>query len=108
MPKRITPLSEVNVRTAKPQEHTYKIFDGGGLFLLVTPSGGKLWHFKYRFDKKEKKLTFGPYPEISLADARQRRDEARNQVCDPDMAMVKPSGRTNKKLTRPVVSGWAA
>ena len=80
MPKKITPLSEVKVRTAKPQEGTYKIFDGGGLFLLVTPSGGKLWHFKYRFDKKEKKLAFGTYPEISLADARQRRDEARKQV----------------------------
>ena len=80
MPKRITPLSEIKLRTAKPQVNEYKIFDGGGLFLLVTPSGGKLWHFKYRYDKKERKLTFGPYPEISLADARQRRDEARRQV----------------------------
>lgn len=82
MPKRITPLSEVKVRNAKPQENEYKIFDGGGLFLLVTPSGGKLWHFKYRHDKKERKLTFGPYPAISLADARQRRDEARKQVAN--------------------------
>ncbi len=80
MPKRITPLSEAKVRTAKSQENEYKIFDGGGLFLLVTPSGGKLWHFKYRFDNKEKKLTLGTYPEISLADARQRRDEARKQI----------------------------
>jgi len=80
MPKRITPLSEVKVRTAKSLERTYKIFDGGGLFLLVTPSGGKLWHFKYRFDKKEKKLALGTYPEISLADARQRREDARRQV----------------------------
>ncbi len=76
MPKRITPLSDVKVRTAKPHDTEYKIFDGGGLFLLVTPSGGKLWHFKYRFVNKERKLTFGPYPEISLADARQQRDEA--------------------------------
>jgi integrase len=80
MPKRITPLSEVKVRNAKSQESAYKLFDGGGLFLLVTPSGGKLWHFKYRFDKKEKKLTFGAYPEISLADARHQRDEARRQL----------------------------
>lgn len=80
MPKRITPLSEIKVRTAKPQKDTYKIFDGGGLFLMVTPSGGKLWHFKYRFDGKEKKLSLGSYPEISLADARQRREEARSQV----------------------------
>jgi len=80
MPKRIAPLSEVRVRTTKPKEKEYKLFDGGGLFLMVTPSGGKLWHFKYRFDKKEKKLTFGPYPEISLADARQKREDARRYL----------------------------
>ena len=80
MPKRITPLSEVKVRNTKPKGNAYKLFDGGGLFLFVTPSGGKLWHFKYRFDNKEKKLAFGTYPEISLDDARQRRDEARRQV----------------------------
>jgi integrase len=80
MPKRIRPLSEVKVRTAKPQNKDYKLFDGAGLFLLITPSGGKLWHFKYRFDKKEKKLALGAYPEISLLDARKRRDEARSQI----------------------------
>jgi hypothetical protein len=82
MPERITPLSEVKVRTVKPQENEYKLFDGGGLFLLVTPSGGKLWHFKYRFDNKEKKLTCGTYPEISLLDARKLRDEARTQLAN--------------------------
>jgi hypothetical protein len=80
MPRRITPLSEVKVRNSKSKENAYKLFDGGGLFLLVTPTGGKLWHFKYRFDQKEKKLTFGSFPEISLADARQRREEARKQI----------------------------
>jgi len=80
MPKRITPLSETKVRNSKPQENAYKLFDGGGLFLFVTPSGGRLWHFKYRFDTKEKKLSLGTYPEISLADARMRREEARRQI----------------------------
>ncbi|MGD0169078.1 MAG: integrase arm-type DNA-binding domain-containing protein [Smithella sp.] len=80
MPKRIKPLSEVSARTVKPQEKDFKLFDGGGLFLLVTRSGGKLWHLKYRFDGKEKKLAFGAYPEISLLDARQKRDEARRQL----------------------------
>jgi len=80
MPKRITPISEVKICTAKPGKSPYKIFDGGGLFLMVTPSGGRLWHFKYRFDSKEKKLALGTYPEISLADARLRRDEARRQI----------------------------
>lgn len=53
MPQR-APLSDIKVRTAKPRESNYKIFDGGGLFLLVTPSGGKLWHLKYRVNKKER------------------------------------------------------
>jgi integrase len=82
MPKRIKPLSEIKVRNAKPQESAYKLFDGGGLYLFVTPSGGKLWHFKYHFDNKEKKLTFGSYPEISLLDARQRRDDARKLLAN--------------------------
>jgi hypothetical protein len=50
------------------------------LFLLVTPSGGKLWRLKYRYEGKEKLLSLGAYPEISLAEARQRRDEARKQL----------------------------
>lgn len=80
MPKKITPLSDTAVRSAKPQENQYKLFDGGGLFLLVTPQGGKLWRCKYRYDDKEKLLTFGTYPEVSLADARRRRDDARRQI----------------------------
>lgn len=82
MPRRITPLSETKVRTAKPQAKEVKLFDGGGLFLLIAPSGGKLWRFKYRFAGKERKLTFGTYPEISLADARQRREEARKLLAN--------------------------
>ncbi|MEI6315814.1 MAG: integrase arm-type DNA-binding domain-containing protein [Syntrophus sp. (in: bacteria)] len=80
MPKRILPLSDTQISKVKPQSKQTTLFDGGGLFLLVTPSGGKLWRFKYRFDSKEKLLSLGTYPEISLADARQRRDEARKQV----------------------------
>jgi integrase len=101
MPKRIAPLSDVRARNAKPQKSSYKIFDGGGLFLLVTPSGGKLWHFKYRFDQKEKKLALGTYPEISLADARQRRDEARRQIAhgiDPG-AVRKAQKQADTKVT---------
>ena len=82
MPKRIAPLSEVKVRNAKSRENEYKLFDGGGLFLLITPSGGKLWYLKYRFDKKEKKISLGAYPEISLVDVRERRDRARKQLAN--------------------------
>ncbi len=55
MPKRIAPLTDTKVRTVKRGKKLQKLFDGGGLFLLVTPSGGKLWNFKYRFEAKEKK-----------------------------------------------------
>jgi len=74
------PLSNLKVQTAKPKEKPYKLFDGDGLYLLVTEKGHKWWRFKYRFDGKEKSLAFGTYPEIPLADARERRDEARRQV----------------------------
>ncbi len=82
MPKRIIPLSDMKVQKAKSKDKTVTLFDGGGLFLMVTPSGGKLWRFKYRFEGKEKKIAFGAYPEISLLDARQRRDEARRQLAN--------------------------
>lgn len=77
MPKRIVPLTDMKVQKAKPQEKPVTLFDGGGLFLLVTPSGGKLWRFKYRYDGKQKLLALGAYPEVSLADARHRREDAR-------------------------------
>jgi len=82
MPKRIIPLSDMKVQKAKSKDKIITLFDGGGLFLMITPSGGKLWRFKYRFDGKEKKIAFGSYPEISLLDARQRRDEARRQLAN--------------------------
>ncbi len=73
-------LSDVKIRNSKPKEKPVKIFDGSGLFLLVTPQGGKLWRMKYRYDGKEKLLALGSYPDVSLFDARQRRDEARKQL----------------------------
>jgi integrase len=81
------PLNEMKVRNAKPKEKPYKISDSEGLYLHVTETGGKLWRFKYRFDndgkgKKEKLLAFGKYPEVSLHDARQRRDDARKLLAN--------------------------
>ena len=80
MPKRIVPLTDMRVKKAKPQKKAVMLFDGDGLYLLVAPSGGKLWRLKYRFENKEHRLALGTYPEISLADARQRREEARKQI----------------------------
>jgi integrase len=86
MPKRIAPLTELQVKKAKATSKQITLFDGGGLFLLITPSGGKLWRFKYRHAGKENMLSFGSYPETSLADARQARADARkllSQEIDP-------------------------
>ena len=70
-------LSDIKVRNAKPSEKTQKLFDGNGLFLAITPQGGKSWRLKYRFEGKEKLLTFGAYPGVSLSAARVKGDEAR-------------------------------
>src|SRR3546814_6885119 len=73
-------LSDVAIRNAKPRAKPYKMGDSLGLFLLVQPSGGRLWRLKYRIDGREKKLGIGTYPEVSLSDARRRRDEAREMI----------------------------
>ena len=71
------PLTDTAVRSAKPQAKTVRLFDGGGLYLEVSPAGGKRWRWKYRFDGKEKRFSFGVYPDVSLKAARDRRDDAR-------------------------------
>lgn len=76
------PLTDVSVRNAKPSQRPSKLFDGQGLYLLVQPRGGKLWRLKYRFAGEEKLLSFGSFPEVSLKEARQRRDKAREQLRD--------------------------
>lgn len=73
-------LSDTKVRTLKPTDKQFKVADEKGLFLLVTPAGGKLWRFKYRIESKEKLLSFGAYPDVSLANARDLRDEARKVI----------------------------
>ena len=71
------PLTDTAVRNAKPRVKPVKLFDERGLFLIVTPAGGKWWRFRYSFDGKEKLLALGTYPDVSLASARDRRDQAR-------------------------------
>ncbi|WP_186143722.1 tyrosine-type recombinase/integrase [Burkholderia gladioli] len=71
MPARTAPLTEMQVRKAKPAEKSYRLADGKGLYLEVMPNGSKYWRMKYRFDGKEKRAAFGVYPEVSLAEARQ-------------------------------------
>jgi hypothetical protein len=78
-------LTDSAIRAAKPSEKSQKLFDEKGLFLLISPAGGRLWRFKYRFPssgpgKTEKLLALGAYPEVSLEEAREDRDEARKDL----------------------------
>ncbi len=73
-------LTDVAIRNAKPGAKAIKLADGGGMFLLITPAGGKLWRLKYRVDGREKLLAIGAYPEIGLGEARRRREEARELI----------------------------
>lgn len=73
-------LTDVAIKNAKSAAKPYKLADGMGMFLLVTPAGGKLWRLKYRIDSREKLLAMGSYPEVSLADARKRREAARELI----------------------------
>ncbi|MDR2099274.1 MAG: integrase arm-type DNA-binding domain-containing protein [Campylobacteraceae bacterium] len=93
MPKIVTPLSELKVKNAKPAAKAYKLFDGGGLCLLVNTSGAKYWHFRYKIDGKEQLLSIGKYPEVSLAQAREKREEHRKQIKNG----INPLGERDKQ-----------
>ena len=94
------PLTDTAVRTAKPADKPRKIFDGGGLYLEISPAGGKWWRLKYRFDGKEKRLSLGVYPDVPLKAARDKRDEARKLLAlgtDPsDNRKAIKSGRMER------------
>ncbi|WP_168797805.1 Arm DNA-binding domain-containing protein [Aliishimia ponticola] len=70
------PLSDAKLRNLKPKEKTYKVSDSGGLYVEVTKTGSLLWRLKYRFEGREKRLSFEAYPAVSLADARNAREGA--------------------------------
>ena len=74
------PLTDTTIRTAKPTGKAVKLFDGGGLYLEIAPSGGKWWRLKYRFQGKEKRISLGTYPTVSLKDARERREQAKRLI----------------------------
>lgn len=82
------PLTDMQAKKAQPGDKPYKIADSGGLYLYVAPTGLRSWRMKFRFQGKEKLLTFGPYPDVSIKEARDKRDEARRALRDN----VDPSG----------------
>jgi integrase len=88
-------LSDTKVRAAKPSEKAYKLYDGRGLFLFVTPTGGRLWRLKYRMRGREKLISLGAYPDVGLKRAREKRDEARKLIADGiDPSAVRQERRT--------------
>ncbi|QFY42190.1 DUF4102 domain-containing protein [Candidatus Methylospira mobilis] len=76
------PLTDAKIRNTTAQDKRLKLSDGGGLYLLVMPSGVKWWRLKFRVNGKEKLLSLGVYPEVSLKDARNKRDAARKLLAD--------------------------
>lgn len=102
-------LTDAKVRAAKPGKKPYKLPDGEGLFLFVTPAGAKSWRFKYRLAGKEKLLVIGPYPAVSLVEARRRRKAAKERIDeggDPaiEKQKAKLAARTAAELTFEVVA----
>ena len=86
-------LTELGIKAAKAQGKPYKLYDERGLFLIVTPQGGRWWRFKYVHDGVEKLISLGVYPDVKLKDARAKRDEARRLIA----ANVDPSGTRKAK-----------
>ncbi len=89
------PLTDKAVKNAKAGDKPVKLFDGGGMFLLVTPAGQRYWRLKYRVNGKEKLLALGVYPDVSLAVARKKRDEAREKLAagiDPNVTCPLQTG----------------
>lgn len=90
MPKLAKPLTDTQIRSAKPGLKSYTLPDGGGMYLEVSPSGSKIWRMSYRQPNgKNTRLTFGAYPGVSLLEARKKRDAARElstNGCDPAQA----------------------
>ncbi|MFM7012157.1 MAG: tyrosine-type recombinase/integrase [Betaproteobacteria bacterium] len=81
-------LTDAKCKSARPAEKDYKLFDGGGLHLFVTAKGAKTWRLAYRVDGKQKTMSFGPYPQVSLAEARKKRDDAKGEIRAGDDPMA--------------------
>ena len=102
-------LTEIEVRNAKPREKDWKLADEKGLYLFISKAGGKLWRFKFRVHGREKKLSLGAYPEISLAKARKLRDEARATRADgQDPSLERKKAKFAAKLSGEVTFAGVA
>ena len=92
-------LTDTAIRKAKPQAVPYRMADGGGMYIEITPSGSKYWRMAYRFCGKQKTLALGVYPDVTLADARERRAEARKLLANgADPSAVKQTQKKQSKI----------
>lgn len=92
-------LTNAEVINAKPQQKMYRLYDERGLYLEVTPNGSRYWRLKYMFNGKDKRMALGVYPEVSLAEAREKRDAARKLVsAGTDPAFAKKENKRQQTL----------
>ncbi|MGL4724674.1 MAG: tyrosine-type recombinase/integrase [Scandinavium sp.] len=89
------PLTDKQIRSAKPSDKSWKLADSLGLYLLINPNGNRTWYLKYRFLGKETRISFGAYPDTSLSDARDKRDEARKLI----KSGINPSKHRQSQIT---------
>jgi integrase len=101
------PLTDAEIRRADPREKPWKLFDGGGLHLLITPGGAKLWRLKYRHRGKELQAAFGPYPTVTLREARQKRDDFKRALLTGEDPMAPKRGRSFEDVAREYIEKQA-
>lgn len=114
MARKTAPLTDTQIKAAKPKDKDYSLFDGGGMYLLVKSNGSKIWRFKYTrpYTQKGALISFGSYPEISLQQARKQRDEARElikQDIDPQEYKAEQEQRKQEEISstfRKVATDW--
>lgn len=98
------PLNEAMIRAARPEDRPRRLFDSGGLYLEIAPHGGKWWRLKYRFQRKEKRLSLGVYPAVSLEQARHERDAAKRLLASG----IDPSAQRQQNKARQRAEATAA
>lgn len=93
-------LTELEVKKTKPTDKHKKLFDGGGMYLMVHKNGSKYWRMDYRFNGKQKTLSLGVYPDVSLANARERREQARKLLANGgDPSAIKQAAKQAQQKT---------
>lgn len=111
------PLTDVAIRSAKPGEKSRKLYDSDGLYLELSPAGGRWWRFKYQWIGREKRLSLGTYPDVTLLEARRRRDDAKRLLADgkdpsaerrtEKLAAAAAAGNTFEAVARQWHKSWA-